>query len=131
MPLNELSYTYALNEALDLDDTTSSDYLGSFSPFILNYFKKHSRGYDKSEIQDGIIQEYRFNLPLHIISSLLDRLKEEGYLLKDGDKYKRTQKLRDCECEFEDSQIVKAKMLRLIRDLNRYLNSKLKEPISN
>lgn len=129
MSLNELTYTYSLNKALEDDNDEFKDYLGAFTPFIINYLKKANTDKTKIQIQHGLEEEYKFTLPLHVLSSLLERLDKEGYLIKDKDNYKLVIN-KEYKYTFSDPDIIKHNLISLIKDLNKHLTRKIKKPLS-
>ena len=113
-----------------MEDKNYTDYIDAFTPFLIQYFKNNQELRDKAEIRDGISSEFKFILPLHVLSALLDRLLAKRYISIDKGKYKITQKGLEYPSQFEDPVAISKNIQLLIADLTKYLENRLERSMS-
>ena len=133
MTISDLVYTYSLSKALTLE-LPNRDYLDQFRPFVVEYLKKNKSEEDRASIKEGIKYYYKFDLPLFIIETILERLENEELIIKTGHKidscaigsikytYSLTETGYAMQNNFKNIEEIKNNIKFLIKDMQTYLN---------
>jgi len=116
--MNRVLYSYALIKTL-FDQ--GEDYIDSFWPFVIKVIPS-TIDIDCSTIQSNLKKKYNLEIPLHVLSTIINRAKKKGYINRDNDKYSLTKNGKEYVDKLETEKEIERRINSLVLNIQKYFH---------
>lgn len=121
--MDNLLYTYALIKSLSDE---GEDYIDAFWPFTVKIFPINTQ-LKIDLIQRKLVENYNLDIPLHVLTSILNRAKLKGYFSYSNGKYLLSEKGKRYQSSLESENEVNRRLKSLFEDIRVFFSEKGRE----